>query len=90
MVRTPERQKMKHPMAKLTTTYLNHNCVNKLRPMSMHQIIEDSDSYAFWVLFYFIFFLLENLGFGTLLYLKPTNHYSSNETNDQMYQIMCC
>lgn len=90
MVRTPERQKMKHPLAKLTTTYLNHICVNKLRPMSMHQIIEDSDSYAFWVLFYFFFFLLENLGFGTLLYLKPTNHYSSNETNDQMYQIMCC
>lgn len=53
--------------------------------MSMHQVIEDSDSYAFWA----FFFLLENLGFGTLLYLKPTNHYSSNETNDQMYQIMC-
>lgn len=74
-------------MAKLTTTYLNHICVNKLKPMSRHQIIEDSDSYAFW--FVFFFFLLENLGFGTLLYLKPANHYSSNETNDQMYQIMC-
>lgn len=71
-------------MAKLTTTYLNHICVNKLKPMSRHQIIEDSDSYAFC-----FFFLLENLGFGTLLYLKPANHYSSNETNDQMYQIMC-
>lgn len=84
MVRTPERdKKMKHSLAKLTTTYLNHICVNKA--MSMHQVIEDSDSYAFWA----FFFLLENLGFGTLLYLKPTNHYSSNETNDQMYQIMC-
>lgn len=63
MVRTPERQKMKHPLAKLTTTYLNHICVNKLRPMSMHQIIEDSDSYAFWVLFYFIFFFAREFGF---------------------------
>lgn len=42
-------------MAKLTTTYLNHICVNKLKPMSRHPIIEDSDSYAFWFVFFFFF-----------------------------------
>lgn len=46
-------------MAKLTTTYLNHICVNKLKPMSMHQIIKDSDSYAF---FFFFFFFAREFG----------------------------
>ena len=54
----------------------------------MPHIIEHSDSYAFFVCSFFFSHRISLMGFRTLLYLKATHHYSSNEANDQVYQIV--